>query len=98
MDKAFDAEGRGLDADALREANITTFQQELLPGTLGKAVQSAVSNEKSQLLRLVLPFVKTPTNVLRYGWKMTPRLGMEGQYDGGLSHSSVIREAGLTVS
>jgi hypothetical protein len=74
VDKAFDAEGRGLDADALREANIATFQQDLLPGTLGKVVQDGITNERSQIARLILPFVKTPTNVLRYGWKMTPGL------------------------
>jgi hypothetical protein len=29
-----------------------------------------------QFLRYVVPFVKTPTNVLRLGWKMTPGLNM----------------------
>ncbi len=81
LDNAFDAEGRGLDPEALREANIATFQQDLLPGTFGKNVQSLVSNERSQVARLILPFVKTPTNVLRYGWKMTPGLNMlQGEY------------------
>ena len=76
LENAFDAEGRGLDPEALREANIATFQQDLLPGTLGKNIQSLISNDKTQLVRLVLPFVKTPTNVIRYGWKMTPGLNM----------------------
>lgn len=72
LDKAFDMEGRGVDPEALREANIATFQQELLPGTIGKTVNTAVANHPG--LRLILPFVKTPTNVLRYGWKMAPGL------------------------
>ncbi|PSJ59238.1 hypothetical protein [Pseudaminobacter soli (ex Li et al. 2025)] len=72
LDKAFDAEGRGVDAGALREANIATFQQELLAGTWGRTVHQAVGNHPE--LRLVLPFVKTPANVLRYGWKLTPGL------------------------
>ncbi|UWU21087.1 hypothetical protein N2601_17845 [Rhizobium sp. CB3060] len=76
LDNAFDAEGRGLDPNALREANIATFQQDLLPGTFGKNVQNFISNDKTQLVRLILPFVKTPTNVIRYGWKMTPGLNM----------------------
>ncbi|MGV1835235.1 hypothetical protein ACQZ6C_10775 [Rhizobium rhizogenes] len=76
LDNAFDAEGRGVDPEALREANIATFQQDLLPGTLGKNIQTLISNDKTQLTRLVLPFVKTPTNVIRYGWKMTPGLNM----------------------
>jgi len=76
LDNAFDAEGRGVDPEALREANIATFQQDLLPGTLGKNIQTLVSNDKTQLIRLILPFVKTPTNVIRFGWKMTPGLNM----------------------
>lgn len=76
VDKAFDAQGRGLEPEALREANIATFQQDLLPGTLGKNVQTFVANEKTKMVRLILPFVKTPTNVLRYGWKMTPGLNV----------------------
>lgn len=73
---AFDAEGRGLDAEALREANIATFQQDLLPGTMGRNVQTFISNDKTHLSRFVLPFVKTPTNVIRYAIKMTPGLGI----------------------
>lgn len=74
LENGFDAEGRGLDPEALREANIATFQQDLLPGTFGKNLQSLISNDPTQLTRLILPFVKTPTNVIRYGWKMTPGL------------------------
>lgn len=76
LDNAFDAEGRGLDPQALREANIASLQQDLLPGTLGRNVQSLISNDKTRLSRFILPFVKTPTNALRYGWKMTPALNM----------------------
>lgn len=69
---AFDAEGRGVNANALNEANIATFQQDLLPKTLGKWFQTGTATHPA--MRLVLPFVKTPTNVIRYGWKMTPGL------------------------
>ncbi|UXT57992.1 hypothetical protein FY134_10170 [Agrobacterium fabrum] len=99
LDDAFDAEGRGLDAEALREANIATFQQELMPGTLGKAVQGFVSNESSQFTRLVLPFVKTPTNVIRYAWKLTPALNLlQGEYrqmfSGAMGHEAKAQAVG----
>lgn len=99
LDDAFDAEGRGLDAEALREANIATFQQELLPGTLGKAVQGIVSNESSQFTRLVLPFVKTPSNVIRYAWKLTPGLNMLQQeyrqmFSGAMGHEAKAQAVG----
>ena len=76
LDEGFDAEGRGLNKAALDEANRATFQQDLLPKTWGKNMQSFITNDRTQLSRLILPFVKTPTNVIRYGWKMTPGLNM----------------------
>lgn len=76
LEHAFDNEGRGLDAEALREASIATFQQDLLPGTMGRNVQTFISNDKTHLSRFILPFVKTPTNVIRYAIKMTPGLGI----------------------
>ncbi|RWI46825.1 MAG: hypothetical protein EOQ93_29295 [Mesorhizobium sp.] len=71
---AFDAAGRALDPKALREAQIATFQQELLPNSLGKDLQLFASKHPG--LRLMIPFIKTPTNVMRYGWKMTPLLNL----------------------
>lgn len=71
---AFDAEGRGVNANAMKEAQTATFQQDLLPKTFGKTLQAGVNTHPT--LRLVLPFVKTPTNVIRYGWKMTPGLNL----------------------
>lgn len=79
MAGAFDQSGRGLDANALREANIATFQQDLAPGTLGKAVQTFASNWPAA--RWVLPFIKTPTNVIRESWRLTPVLNVaQGEY------------------
>lgn len=74
LDNSFDAMGRGTNARAVNEANIATFQQELLPNTWGKDFQNIVTRHPEA--RLLLPFVKTPTNVLRYGWKMTPGLNL----------------------
>ncbi|WP_157018447.1 hypothetical protein [Mesorhizobium xinjiangense] len=75
MEKAIDpATGRALNAGALQEAQVSTFQQELLQGTAGATIQQVRS--RHPVLTFVLPFVKTPINVLRYGWKMTPGLNL----------------------
>ncbi|MCE4224911.1 hypothetical protein HCU64_14200 [Methylobacterium sp. C25] len=76
---AYDDAGRAVDMKALDEANIATFQQDLLEGTWGKTVQNTVASQ--QVLRFVLPFVRTPTNVIRMGVKLTPGLNMlQGEY------------------
>jgi len=71
---AFDADGRAIDAAAIKDAETATFQQELLSGTAGKAIQSF--RENLPVTALILPFVKTPINVLRYAWKMSPGLNL----------------------
>jgi hypothetical protein len=71
MEKAIDpATGQALDAKALQEAQVATFQQELLKGTAGATLQQV--RARHQVLTFVVPFVKTPINVLRYSVKMTP--------------------------
>jgi hypothetical protein len=72
--EAFDMDGRGIDPAALHEAQIATFSQDLLPNTLGKGISTLTQNNMAA--KLVLPFTKTPTNVIRYGWKMTPGLNI----------------------
>lgn len=75
MEKAIDpASGRATDDRALREAQTATFQNELLAGTAGATIQQA--RNRHPVLTFILPFVKTPVNVLRYSWKMTPGLNM----------------------
>jgi hypothetical protein len=74
ISSAFNENGAALDKAALREAQISTFQQELLPNSIGKDLQTFASKHPG--LRLMIPFIKTPTNVMRYGWKMTPGLNM----------------------
>lgn len=79
LSDAFDAQGRGIDNAALMEARTTTFQQDLLEGTLGKGVQNFRHNWPAA--SFILPFVKTPVNVLRYATKMTPGLnGLQKEY------------------
>lgn len=74
LDEAFDDMGRAVDTDALQEAKTATFSQDLLPGTFGKGVQNFTTNVPA--MRLILPFVKTPTNIIRYSWKLTPGLNL----------------------
>jgi len=86
LDGAFDEVGRGVDGVALQEARVATFSQDLLAGTLGKSTQAFVATHP--ILRFVLPFVKTPTNVFREGIKMTPGLNvLQAEYRQMLSGS-----------
>lgn len=71
---AFSPDGRGIDGDALHEAQTTTFQQDLLEGTIGRGVQNF--RAEHPVVNFILPFVKTPVNVLRYATKMTPGLNL----------------------
>ncbi len=74
LNTAFDDKGRALDSSSLYEAQAATFQQDLLQGTLGRDIQGFAGKHPG--LRFILPFVKTPTNLLRYGWKLTPGLNL----------------------
>lgn len=71
---AFDAAGRATDLAALQEARIATFQQDLLPNTVGKGVATFTANQP--WAKFVLPFVRTPTNAIRSGIKLTPGLNL----------------------
>lgn len=66
-------DGRAVDAAAEYEAKVTTFTQPLATGSLGATIQGAVANHP-YLLRPVFTYVRTPINVVRYSWKMTPFL------------------------
>ncbi|NKW09147.1 hypothetical protein HGG76_02560 [Ochrobactrum tritici] len=80
LNKAIDpASGQALDQTALLEAQTTTFQQDLnyattIGGSLGRGIQNL--RKSAPITALILPFVKTPVNVLRYGIKMTPGLNL----------------------
>lgn len=80
LDDAFDDLGRGTDAQALEEAKASTFQQDLPTddqtwiGSWSRSYSAGVT--KAPLLRLITPFIKTPTNLMRYGVKLTPGLNL----------------------
>ena len=55
---------------ALDEARYLTFTRDLKEGTLGFALQRAT--QEFTPLRFVLPFVRTPTNILKFAIERTP--------------------------
>jgi hypothetical protein len=82
LDAAFDGEGRGIDPDALREAQASTFQNDYAKGDdtwlgrqgLGAWYANLAADQT--WLRIITPFIKTPTNLFRYGVKLTPGLNL----------------------
>lgn len=74
LNDALDENGAAIDPAARQEALTATFQQQLLPKTLGSVVQQGANALPGA--RIVLPFIRTPANLMRYGWKMTPGLNM----------------------
>lgn len=57
-----------LKADALDAAHYQTFTKEL--GSIGKSFQKAV--QRIPGMKLVVPFIRTPTNILKYTFERTP--------------------------
>ena len=61
---------RQLDDSAKDYARHYTFTDPLAPGTFGRSVQNLVTQHPT--LRFVVPFVRTPTNLLRFTGERTP--------------------------
>ena len=80
MDSAFDALGKGRDENALRNARAATFTDDLSAATwsgnktFGQTVQEAMIRHPA--LATIAPFVRTPTNLLRFTWNHTPGLNL----------------------
>jgi len=69
-DKNFNPDASALMNYALDEAQYLTFTKELQDRTLGKVLQEATN--KLPFLRLIVPFVRTPTNILKFAAERTP--------------------------
>ncbi len=80
LDGAFDDFGRAIDENAIAEAKATTFQNDLLTaddtwfGGWAKGYSGFIAH--NNVFKLITPFVKTPTNLIRYGIKLTPGVNM----------------------
>ena len=73
-DKNFNPDSSALMQFAAEEAQYLTFTKELQDKTLGKVLQEATN--KLPYLRLVVPFVRTPTNILKFAFERTPFVGV----------------------
>lgn len=71
---SLDENGAATDMDALHEAQVRTWNNQLMPGTIGNSVQNFKAVHP--WVNFIIPFVKTPTNVFRYAWKLTPALNL----------------------
>lgn len=60
--------------DALAEARETTFTTPLQNGTFSKYIQDMMT--KIPILRQIMPFIQTPTNILRTSFERAPVLNM----------------------
>ena len=72
MDQSVDKTGKALDQQALEFAREATFTTKMEKGEFGHLVQSGVNAHP--LARQIIPFVRTPTNILRATWERTPGL------------------------
>ena len=70
VDKNFNPDASALIQYAAEEAQYLTFTKELQDKTLGKVIQDA--RNKLPYLRFVVPFVRTPTNILKFAFERTP--------------------------
>ncbi|WP_038358594.1 pentatricopeptide repeat-containing protein [Bosea sp. UNC402CLCol] len=87
LDESVDDVGRAMNPDALEVARESTFTKDLKAATwfgkptIGEDLQRFAGNHPS--MRVVMPFIRTPTNILRFGWDRTPflNLGRKEYYD-----------------
>ncbi|WNJ91764.1 hypothetical protein [Bosea sp. 685] len=80
LDESTDDMGRALNSNALEYARESTFTKDLKAAThfgkptMGETLQVAAGNHPA--LRIVMPFIRTPTNLLRFAWDRTPGLNI----------------------
>lgn len=59
-----------IQADALDKAHYQTFTNSL--GEMGQAGQRFLNNKKAWPLKFIVPFVRTPINIMKYTFERTP--------------------------
>jgi hypothetical protein len=70
VDQNFDEDASILASYALDEAKYFTHTRELEEGTLGKGLQNL--SKSWPMLRFIVPFVRTPTNLLSFAFERSP--------------------------
>lgn len=68
----FDASGRGMDKEGLTYAKRQTWTTELPEGSISKGIQNLTNAHPT--IKLIIPFVRTPTNLLYDAVAHTPLL------------------------
>ncbi|MBE7185479.1 MAG: hypothetical protein INR68_13870 [Methylobacterium mesophilicum] len=80
LDGSVNPAGRALDTRMLEQARTVTFTNDLKASTLfGKRTLGENFQRWSEdlpALRLIMPFIRTPTNIMRFAWNRTPGLNM----------------------
>ena len=71
MNNAYDNAGRATNTDALQYAREVTYTQDLEYG-ISKKLQQAANHHPG--LRVIVPFVRTPANIMRDAWQHTPMI------------------------
>lgn len=74
---AYSDTGQALNSEALLQARRTTFTEPLEPGSFGAGIQHFAV--KHPIFRFVVPFVRTPINILSQTYQHFPALGMTSQ-------------------
>jgi hypothetical protein len=80
LDRGFDEAGRGINKEAMAWARDATFTNDLKVSTLGGGKSIGESINKTAInhpaLRVILPFTRVPTNIMRDAWDHTPGANM----------------------
>jgi hypothetical protein len=73
MRYAYDLNGGAVNPVALEYSRTATFTNPLGDDTIGGKLQNMASAHP--MVKFVVPFIRTPTNIFRYAWQRTPILG-----------------------
>ncbi|MCA1397225.1 hypothetical protein [Bradyrhizobium sp. BRP56] len=82
LDASVDDLGRGVDKDAIAEAQTSTFQQAFVSADNTWLQRRSIAQSYASIaadqayLRILTPFIKTPANLFRYGIKLSPGLNL----------------------
>ena len=92
VDEAIDSSGRGTNLDAIQYSREITFTEELLEGSKALKLQQFVQQHPS--FQLILPFIRTPTNLIVRGVQRTPLARLASQrYRDTLKHGTPVEIA-----